>query len=252
MVQGPNIKDITFQNCDAHHNANHKTLPGENVEDNIYQHGDGFRIFDGINVRLNGCRAWYNLDDGYDLTQAREPVELRECWAAYSGIDDAKGSITGKPNWGIRRYDGEGFKLGYKDDRGQHRAYRCLSWNNFSYGWNVAGGPCKIINCGSYNNGEDGFFGYTLQASEMRNCYALKNRVGDGIWIQNATGTTVSPEAFVALKDDGMLGPRQADGSLPDTDFLRPAKRGRLTDEGVDVGLPFKGRAIDIGPRETP
>ncbi|MCZ7649162.1 MAG: right-handed parallel beta-helix repeat-containing protein [Planctomycetota bacterium] len=250
MVQGPEISEILFKNCDAHHNANHKTKPGESVEANIYQHGDGWRIFNGTRVKLLGCRAWHNLDDGYDTTQATEPIELVECWAAYSGLDDAKGSITGKPNWGIRRYDGDGIKLGYKDDSGPHVAIRCIAWANFSHGWNVAGGPYKLIHCAAYNNAEDAFFGIKLKANEVRNTFAFGNRVGNGTWAQDAAATTVSEADFASVNDAGMLGPRQADGSLPETNFLRPAPGGRLVDAGVDAGQPFKGRGPDIGPRE--
>lgn len=250
-VLGDGIKDVLFKNCDAHHNANHHTKPGENVEANIYQHGDGWRIFSGRNVRLVGCRAWHNLDDAYDLTQATEPIELVACWAAYSGVDDAKGSITGKPNWGIRRYDGDGFKLGYKGDTGKHRTIRCLAWNNFCHGWNVAGGPYAIHNCASFSNGEDAFFGADHMPHDLRNCYAFKNRHGNGVWAQGAAGLSVSPADFISLNDAGMLGPRQADGSLPETDFLRLVPGSALVDAGVDVGLPFHGRAPDIGPRES-
>ena len=42
-ILGDNVRDIMFKNCDAHHNANHRTKAGENADANIYQHGDGFR-----------------------------------------------------------------------------------------------------------------------------------------------------------------------------------------------------------------
>jgi hypothetical protein len=54
----------------------------------------------------------------------------------------------------------------------------------------------------------------------------------------------------VTLDDAGMLGPRNADGSLPQVNFLRPASVSHLVDAGVDVGLPYAGTAPDIGPFE--
>jgi hypothetical protein len=48
----------------------------------------------------------------------------------------------------------------------------------------------------------------------------------------------------------GILGPRQADGSLPDVDFLRLKKGSRAIDKGEDVGFPFEGDAPDLGAFE--
>jgi len=48
----------------------------------------------------------------------------------------------------------------------------------------------------------------------------------------------------------GILGPRKADGSLPDVDFLRLKKGSRAIDKGENVGLPFVGAAPDLGAFE--
>ncbi|MFH2005036.1 MAG: hypothetical protein ABI333_00485 [bacterium] len=45
-------QNIRFVNCDAHHNANHRVRDGEDVAENLYQHGDGFRIKSGRDVGL--------------------------------------------------------------------------------------------------------------------------------------------------------------------------------------------------------
>jgi hypothetical protein len=55
---------------------------------------------------------------------------------------------------------------------------------------------------------------------------------------------------LISLDDTGMLGPRQADGGLPELNFLKPAQGGKLVDTGVDVGIAFEGSAPDIGPFE--
>jgi len=127
--------DIFFKNCDAHHNANHLWKDGKDQELNQYQHGDGWRIFSGTNIRLVGCRSWRNLDDNYDILGTETPVEFIDCWAAYAGVDDAQGSITGTPNYSMPLVDGRdllwgnGIKLGYNEDNLKHRVVRCLSWN---------------------------------------------------------------------------------------------------------------------------
>ena len=48
----------------------------------------------------------------------------------------------------------------------------------------------------------------------------------------------------------GMLGLRNADGSLPEVDFLKLKKGSRAIDKGEDVGLPFAGKAPDLGAFE--
>ena len=48
----------------------------------------------------------------------------------------------------------------------------------------------------------------------------------------------------------GMLGPRKADGSLPDVDFLKLKKGSRAIDKGENVGFPFAGNAPDLGAFE--
>ena len=49
----------------------------------------------------------------------------------------------------------------------------------------------------------------------------------------------------------GMAGPRNPDGSLPVTTFLRLAATSALIDKGTNVGLPFSGSAPDLGCFET-
>jgi hypothetical protein len=63
-------------------------------------------------------------------------------------------------------------------------------------------------------------------------------------------GMAVSDADFVSLDDSVATGPRKADGSLPDSNFLKLATSSGLIDKGVDVGLSFKGAAPDLGAFE--
>ena len=47
-----------------------------------------------------------------------------------------------------------------------------------------------------------------------------------------------------------MLGPRQADGSVPNVNFLKLAAGSQMIDKGTDVGLPYAGQAPDLGAYE--
>ena len=48
----------------------------------------------------------------------------------------------------------------------------------------------------------------------------------------------------------GILGPRKADGSLPDVDFLKLKEGSQAIDKGENIGLPFAGKAPDLGAYE--
>lgn len=250
FIYSDTTSDILFTNCDSHHNANHLWREGEDRTVHQYQHGDGWRIFGGTNIKLRGCRAWHNLDDGYDFTQADDPVEMVECWAAYSGIDDPQGSITGTPNKPMSRWEGDGIKLGYNNDTGQHRAIRCLSWNNHCHGWTLRGGPYQIINSTSFSNAEEAFSGIGNRSNTVRNSFGFENRSGDGGGADQYSNLSLSQQDFRSLNDTGMLGPRASDGGLPQTFFLRPAPGSKLIDAGMDVGISYLGNAPDIGSFE--
>lgn len=47
-----------------------------------------------------------------------------------------------------------------------------------------------------------------------------------------------------------ITGPRNPDGSIPESGFLRLAPDSDAIDAGTDVGLPFAGKAPDLGAFE--
>ena len=63
---------------------------------------------------------------------------------------------------------------------------------------------------------------------------------------------TMSDTQFQSVSATGWNAPRQADGSLPNLPYLHPAPGSSLIDRGVNVGLPFNGKAPDLGAFETP
>ena len=60
----------------------------------------------------------------------------------------------------------------------------------------------------------------------------------------------VSNADFASVADTSVLSPRQADGSLPNVDFLHLAAGSDLIDKGVSVGFPHVGAAPDLGAFE--
>ena len=43
------------------------------------------------------------------------------------------------------------------------------------------------------------------------------------------------------------MAPRQADGSLPTTNFLKLSASSNFINAGTDIGFPFCGEAPDLG-----
>ncbi|MBN2035555.1 MAG: DUF4990 domain-containing protein, partial [Chitinispirillaceae bacterium] len=64
------------------------------------------------------------------------------------------------------------------------------------------------------------------------------------------SGIRVTAEDFRSTDTTGVFGPRKADGSLPDVQFLKLAAGSDLIDKGENVGLPFYGVAPDLGAFE--
>ena len=58
---------------------------------------------------------------------------------------------------------------------------------------------------------------------------------------------SVSAADFLSVDEKLLMAPRQADGSLPNNDFLKLATSSKLINAGVDIGFPFKGSAPDLG-----
>ena len=62
--------------------------------------------------------------------------------------------------------------------------------------------------------------------------------------------TFLTADDFVSLDYSKNIGPRNADGSLPESDFLRLKNGSEMIDAGTDVGLPYSGKAPDLGAYE--
>jgi hypothetical protein len=58
---------------------------------------------------------------------------------------------------------------------------------------------------------------------------------------------SLSDSDFESLEVEQMLGPRKADGSLPDITFMKPKAGSLPIDKGVDIGFSYNGSAPDLG-----
>ncbi|WP_324719942.1 right-handed parallel beta-helix repeat-containing protein [Salinimicrobium sp. HB62] len=246
---GSGASNNTILNSDSFYNA-----------DSTLENADGFaaKLDVGTGNKFVGCRAWQNLDDGWDgyLRNGDNVTTIHEnCWSIQNGyLKD--GSVSGG--------DGNGFKTGGSDDKDlKHNAIyiRSIAVGNRFDGFdhNSNRGEVTLYNCSAYDNGTNYGFGSTnpLDKLTIKNSNVL-GEVG-GI---NATtldvshnswtleGVDSSVDDFVGIDYSQLTAPRKPDGSLPDVSFFHLEADSDMIDAGVDVGLPYNGAAPDLGAFE--
>ncbi len=261
-------------NCDSYFNID----PGEGNADGFavkLSHGNGNYFY--------GCRAWRNSDDGWDQFIKKEggfpddiTTTLENCWAFENGFLE-----NGNPCSG----NGNGFKMGSDQGRNNIIMNRCLAFDNLQKGFdqNHNTGHMILNNCTGYSaKYTDNKSHYTYRLDEpvavdheirLTNCVAVSDGIADRNKSEYApysvTATLVNtdlntlPDDYVSISTAGTDGPRDADGNLPDLDFMkiRPGNT-KLIDAGVtvapyngesahSVGILYNGTAPDLGCFET-
>ena len=246
-------------NCDSHHNYD-PDKGGENAD------GFGGHSSQDGNV-FRGCRAWFNSDDGYDLIHARGVHQIEHCWAWSNGF---------VPDTSQRAGNGGGFKMGgwllnparFPGHIAVHTITHSLAFNNRAEGFNANYHPgmLRFYNNTAFNNPRQFDLKVAPRLTKpvthvLRNNIALgdaapmsgheRNPPDDQFNAWNLENVTVTADDFLSIVPNGVDGPRQPDGSLPDIAFMRPKPGSRLVDAGIRVELPFKGSAPDLGAFET-
>ncbi|MBN2018660.1 MAG: right-handed parallel beta-helix repeat-containing protein [Sedimentisphaerales bacterium] len=238
-------------NCDSYYNA-----------DSSLENADGFapKLDVGTGNYFYGCRAWQNLDDGYDgyLRPSDNILTTYEnCWAFKNGY-----LKSGAPSGG----DGNGFKMGGSDDKTlRHNVIliNCLTFHNAVKGFdqNNNKGSMTLYNCTGFGSGT---YNYSIATSPLAsgktatvtNCVYYTGSNNLGAFVVQTTNSWMPPFVvdstdFVSIDPSAAYGPRNADGSLPDITFMHLAAGSDLIDGGTDVGLPYNGSAPDLGCFET-
>jgi hypothetical protein len=245
LVVSEGATNALILNCDSHHNIDVENN-GENAD------GFGAKSNLGEGTIFRGCRAWANADDGWDLYNCPSSVRFENCWSYKNGDN-----FMNLPTFAG---DGNGFKLGKSESTTSHHvlvntvAYGNLGGNGFENNDNISG--VTFYNCVSYNNPKAGFEAINVSSHVLKNNISYKNGKSDNILagsdVSNNSwnGLTVTDADFLSLHDNVITGPRNADGSLPASDFLRLNPSSGLIDKGVDVGLPYEGAAPDLGAFE--
>lgn len=236
-------------NCDSYYNV-----------DPAHGNADGFaaKLDVGSGNYFIGCRAWQNSDDGWDgyLRGANDVTTvLDNCWVFRNGY--LKG---GSPSSG----NGNGIKMGGSDDRTlRHNItiIKCLTFDNRIKGFdqNNNRGSMTLYHCTAYRNGTNYSVNSVIDSGKrltVVNSLALGNYGSLASFAVQMTNSwhsqfTVTNDDFLSIDTTGVTGPRKADGSLPDLPFMRLANGSDLIDAGTDIGLPYSGRAPDLGAFET-
>jgi hypothetical protein len=245
--------DNTILNCDSYFNAD----PSD------YADADGFavKLTVGSGNSFYGCRAWKNCDDGWDgYLRGADDVNtsIENCWAFENGyLED--GTDPG-PN-----ANGNGFKMGGSDDKTLKHNFtlkKCLAFKNKAKGFdqNNNKGSMILYNCTGYNNlVADYRITQALAPGKVlvvKNCVDLGKIAEIGNFAEQEKNSWMSPFVvtagdFISIDETPACGPRKANGSLPDMDYMHLVSGSDLIDAGVNIGLPFAGAAPDLGCFET-
>jgi hypothetical protein len=230
-------------NCDSYYNHDDAANGGN---------ADGFspKLDVGDANEFHGCRSWCNSDDGWDLYGNKYTTLIDSCWTWGNGWDQGNGN---------------GFKTGGNKTASKATVTNCMSFNNIAKGFdqNHNMGGVTIYNCTSYHNTTGNFFFYeppTSGTSTFKNCISYINISrndslaaadvqSNNSWL--ISGFNVSDADFVSLDTTQVYAARKADGTLPDITLLHLAKTSKMVDAGVNVGIPFSGKAPDLGAFET-
>ncbi|NLY73877.1 MAG: DUF1080 domain-containing protein [Firmicutes bacterium] len=247
-LEGPAAHNLV-KNCDSYRNFNLRGRVGNKA--------DGFACKEAVGPgnQFVGCRAWENSDDGFDLWRAPNTVRIENCWSFGNGNP----AVFGNP----ANYEGagNGFKLGGDYIAGNHVVIRCLAFDNKGKGFdhNNNTGALTLRHNTAYNNDRNFVFPNNPQNGGQyvfqNNCSAVSNVIAQtpsGALLQGNSWQigTVTANMFYSVDTSLAKNPRQADGSLPIINLLRPKPGTFLIDGGVNIGEPYNGSAPDIGAFE--
>ena len=248
-------------NCDSHDNYDPHSSDGAG------NNADGFGGHISANHPGNvfrGDRAWWNSDDGFDLINAFSPETIEDSWSWRNGY--LPESTTPAPAG-----NGNGFKAGgydgkYVSNGVKHTIIDDVAFDNKDAGFyaNHHTLANDYFNDTSFDNHPDfnmlgiSRSGAAIGLGNLRNDIAYQ-----GTLLSNMSGTnaaydswdlnvSMSDAQFQSVSTSGWNAPRQADGSLPVLPNLHLAANSTLIDKGVNVGLPYHGKAPDLGAFETP
>ena len=260
-----------IKNCTAHNNYDNETY-GENA--------DGFaaKLTVGYGNVFDGCIAYRNSDDGWDLYAKTESgnigtVIMYNCVAYENGyLEYTQAENNARfPEWRdifneantnsylTRDGDGNGFKLGGSVMDGDVLMYNCLSFNNRMHGItdNSNPGVLSVNYCTSYNNSaaidnnpSSPNFGYIIDTANSdthanidlaRQTYSYNN-VSHVLSVKDALAKSLESDAYRGSVIDSMFIDYKVDGDLDastKTDGDKGESIEQLSSLNVFSTIPF-------------
>lgn len=194
---------------------------------------DGLAVKEGSgsgNV-VRGARLWNNSDDGLDFWEFLSPVTVENSLTWGNGYN----------RWNLPNYtgDGNGFKLGGGDEDlpAAHPVRNSMAWDNSAGGFidNANPGQLRADHCTAWRNAGTGF-DFADADGTLTNNLAVANGTNASLG-SNSSGSGNSWDiggswSLVSTDPSTITGPRNADGGVPSSTFLRPSN-------GADVGARF-------------
>ena len=247
-------------NCTSYSNA-----------DAGYEDADGFaaKLTVGDGIVFDGCIAYNNADDGWDLFAKVETgcigqVTIQNCVAFANGygVD------------GTNEGNGNGFKMGGSSMSGPHKLINSAAWGNKAKGIDSNSGPdIQVYNSMSFNNGSnnvalytndtantdyyvDGVISYRTQntgtnenikakgTQDKSKIYGKLNFFWNDGASSNSEGLKLTDDCFVSLdapyanvSDPYAVaaGLRGSDGSINLGDFLKLSENGQKVLSGAGI-----------------
>jgi hypothetical protein len=216
QIQGASSNNQVI-NLDAHGNRDPRKN-GESADGLAIKEGSG-----GGNV-VRGARLWNNSDDGFDAWLFTSPIRVESSAAWGNGFN----------RWDLPGHtgDGNGFKMGGgdPDPPANHTIRNSIAFDNAVGGFIDNGNPGTITvdRNSAWNNGDSGFT-FANSSSRLTNNLAVANGAG----VQLGPSVTASDNSWdirsswsaadlVSTNPSSVTGPRNSDGSIRSSAFLRP------------------------------
>lgn len=265
-------------NCDAWNNWDNtsETKKGENTD------GFGFHPKKGsVGNVIRGCRAWFNSDDGYDCINASEAVIFENCYAFYNGYSTSFSSLANGNGFKIGGFGQAPVVSSLPSPIPSHTTRFCVAYRNKANGFyanhHVVAGNIWYNNT-AYRNGTN----YNMLSQQITkssitgkdttlDCDGINHLLRNNISFRYGTqteiskigtsdilfnsftpnsGITVNSTDFLSIDEKELIVPRNADGSLPEINFLKLKEGSDCIDAGTKLGFPFYGLNPDLGAFE--
>lgn len=257
-------------NADGFADKQHSGAPNHYIGCRAWNNSDdGWDFFQrrsSGNTIIENCICYQNGCPYYDMSNHPRALTTDKAWfdsKVGTQMTDRYGktitiSLTRYPCQG----NGNGFKMG--GDYTDHKIliHHCLAVGNYARGFdqNNNAGTMWLYNNSAYDNAYNYGFITSHGTNTIQNCISYASQNGDSYKAQTNvandhntwnSGFFVSASDFRSLDISLILAPRQADGSLPDNDFMRLAEGSTLIDAGIDINLGYNGLAPDLGCYES-